>query len=84
VGDGPRMMMIGAGLSLLAAVAYLILGPLRRLYAHEREQAAWREFTEDALRAVPDGLFLIDSNFIIRDPVSPALLQVLQRKLWPG
>ncbi|UJB20332.1 MULTISPECIES: ATP-binding protein [Lysobacter] len=84
VGDGPRMMVIGAGLSLLAAVAYLILGPLRRLYAHEREQAAWREFTEDALRAVPDGLFLIDSNFIIRDPVSPALLQVLQRKLWPG
>jgi hypothetical protein len=84
VGDGPRMMVIGAGLSLLAAVAYLILGPLRRLYAHECEQAAWREFTEDVLRAVPDGLFLIDSNFIIRDPVSPALLQVLQRKLWPG
>ncbi|MBT2745885.1 MULTISPECIES: ATP-binding protein [unclassified Lysobacter] len=84
VGDGPRMMLIGAGLSLLAAVAYLVLGPLRRLYAHEREQAVWRELTEDALRAVPDGLFLIDSNFIIRDPVSPALLQVLQRKLWPG
>ncbi|MGO1071267.1 ATP-binding protein [Lysobacter sp. CA199] len=81
---GLWMVLIGGGLSLLLAVVYLIVDPLRRLRAEDDAQALWRARAEEVLRAMPDGMFLIDADFIIRDPVSPALLQVLQRKLWPG
>lgn len=75
---------IGAAVSLLTALAYLLLGPLRRWRAQDAEQARWWALNDDLLRAMPDGFFLIGADGVIHDPISPAVLQVLKRKLWPG
>lgn len=66
------------------AVAFLALGPLRRQREAQAERAQWRARCEDLLQAFPDGVCLIDPDFIVREPVSPSLSAALRCKLWPG
>jgi chemotaxis protein histidine kinase CheA len=76
--------LIGAGVLLLSAAVYLKFGPVRRLCAQDAELAQWGTLTDDVLRTVPEGFFLVDADFVIRDPVSPNVLKLLKHKLWPG
>ncbi|QWP78764.1 hypothetical protein J5226_10375 [Lysobacter sp. K5869] len=73
-----------AGVAASAAVAWWVLVPARRLREEERERARWRERCEDLLRAMPDGLCLIGPDFVVCEPVSPSLAQVLPGGLRPG
>lgn len=82
--QGLWTMLLAGALSLGLAVAYLLLGPLRRLGADDEERLQWRQRAEAALHALPDGVLLIDADFVIRDPVSPAVSQLLRYRLWPG
>lgn len=75
-------MIVGA--ALLAGACLLLRSHSRRLQRQRDEQAQRREHCERVLRACPDGMCLIDADFVIREPVSPSLFGVLQRKLWPG
>lgn len=73
-----------AGAAVLAGACLWLWSHSRRLQRQRSEQARWREHCERVLRAFPDGMCLIDADFVIREPVSPSLFGVLQRKLWPG
>lgn len=73
-----------AALLALSAWMYLWVGALRRLRAQDREQARWWALNDDVLRAIPYGFFLIGADFRLRDPISPALPQLLKCVLWPG
>jgi chemotaxis protein histidine kinase CheA len=78
------LLAAALGLALAAGACLALWLRLRRLREEELEHAHWRERCEDALRALPEGICLIDADFVIREPVSPSLFGVLQRKLWPG
>ncbi|QQQ02563.1 ATP-binding protein [Lysobacter enzymogenes] len=75
--------LAGAAVTV-GAVAFLALGPLRRQREEQAERAQWRARCEDLLHAFPDGVCLIDADFIVREPVSPSLSAALRCKLWPG
>lgn len=75
--------LMGA-ITTIGSVAFLALGPLRRQREAQAERAQWRERCEDLLHALPDGVCLIDADFIVCEPVSPSLSAALRCKLWPG
>lgn len=78
-----RIVML-AGLSV-AAVLLVVVGVLlsgRRQQAHSLREA--RRQTEDILRTVKDGLFLLDENLMIGPTYSKALEGLFQRNDFAG
>jgi two-component system, chemotaxis family, sensor kinase CheA len=78
-----RIVML-AGL-LIAAVLVLVVTILlgaRRRQAHSLREA--RQQTEDILRTVKDGLFLLDQQLVIGSTYSTALEKLFQRKDFAG
>ncbi len=78
-----RIVML-AGL-LMAAVLVLVVTILlgaRRRQAHSLREA--RQQTEDILRTVKDGLFLLDQELVIGSTYSTALERLFQRKDFAG
>ncbi len=78
-----RIVML-AGLSIAAVlvlVVTILLGARRR-QAHSLREA--RQQTEDILRTVKDGLFLLDQELVIGTTYSTALEKLFQRKDFAG
>jgi len=78
-----RFVMLG-GLSIAAVLVLLVtvLLSARGRQAHSLREA--RQQTEDILRTVKDGLFLLDQNLVIGSTYSTALERLFQRKDFAG
>jgi HPt (histidine-containing phosphotransfer) domain-containing protein len=78
-----RIVMLAGLLTavLLVIVVTVLLSARRR---QERNLRAARQQTEDILRTVKDGLFLLDQNLVIGPTYSVALERLFQRKDFPG
>ncbi len=78
-----RIVML-AGLAVAVALVLVVAALLtaRRRQAHSLREA--RQQTEDILRTVKDGLFLLDRNLVIGATYSRALEGLFQRKEFAG
>jgi HPt (histidine-containing phosphotransfer) domain-containing protein/PAS domain-containing protein len=76
------VMLAGLSVATILLVGVTLLLSSRRRQAHSLREA--RQRTEDILRTVKDGLFLLDQNLIIGPTYSTALEGLFQRKDFAG
>jgi len=76
------VMLAGLSIATVLLVGVTVLLGARRRQAHSLREA--RQQTEDILRTVKDGLFLLDQNLLIGPTYSTALERLFQRKDFAG
>jgi two-component system chemotaxis sensor kinase CheA len=76
------VMLAGLVIATVLVVVVTVLLSARRRQAHSLREA--RQRTEDILRTVKDGLFLLDQDLVIGATYSAALERLFQRKDFAG
>lgn len=74
-----NMQIFGVGIAFLLFVA-IVFGALQRLMRTDKQLAVAQRQTDDIMKTVNEGLFLIDKDLVIADQYSGKLEQILNQK----